>query len=202
MYISLLLINSQNVLWTLIHCPWLRPRARWHVGMRTHTHNAVWSCPPFFPSPRVLLLPLSLRRPCLHPHPSPPPRYQQTRPSAAASRRSSMASKQMEEIQRKLTLLAYPCANAPMQSLLFASIKRYRLLECLFFRYYAWVLDAWAWFDCTLKDSSTFIFLHQFQSFSFHFSSSFLIDSQKFIQVESEICRNIISCQHKVQSSP
>lgn len=46
-----------------------------------------------------------------------------------------MASKQMEEIQRKLSLLAYPRANAPAQSLLFAGVERYRLLEWLFFRY-------------------------------------------------------------------
>ncbi|GJM92437.1 hypothetical protein PR202_ga08911 [Eleusine coracana subsp. coracana] len=45
-----------------------------------------------------------------------------------------MASKQMEEIQRKLSLLAYPRANAPAQSLLFAGVERYRLLEWLFFR--------------------------------------------------------------------
>ena len=41
----------------------------------------------------------------------------------------------MEEIQRKLSLLAYPRANAPAQSLLFAGVERYRLLEWLFFRY-------------------------------------------------------------------
>jgi len=46
-----------------------------------------------------------------------------------------MASNQMEEIQRKLSLLAYPRANAPAQSLLFAGVERYRLLEWLFFRY-------------------------------------------------------------------
>jgi hypothetical protein len=46
-----------------------------------------------------------------------------------------MASKQMEEIQRKLSVLAYPRANAPAQSLLFAGVERYRLLEWLFFRY-------------------------------------------------------------------
>jgi hypothetical protein len=46
-----------------------------------------------------------------------------------------MASKQMEEIQRKLALLAYPRASAPAQSLLFAGVERYRLLEWLFFRY-------------------------------------------------------------------
>ncbi|EAY76633.1 hypothetical protein OsI_04586 [Oryza sativa Indica Group] len=45
-----------------------------------------------------------------------------------------MASKQMEEIQRKLAVLAYPRANAPAQSLLFAGVERYRLLEWLFFR--------------------------------------------------------------------
>lgn len=41
----------------------------------------------------------------------------------------------MEEIQRKLSLLEYPRANAPAQSLLFAGVERYRLLEWLFFRY-------------------------------------------------------------------
>ncbi|KAG8050271.1 hypothetical protein GUJ93_ZPchr0009g684 [Zizania palustris] len=45
-----------------------------------------------------------------------------------------MASKQMEEIQRKLAVVAYPRANAPAQSLLFAGVERYRLLEWLFFR--------------------------------------------------------------------
>ncbi|VAH82310.1 unnamed protein product [Triticum turgidum subsp. durum] len=45
-----------------------------------------------------------------------------------------MASKQMEEIQRKLAVLAYPRASAPAQSLLFAGVERYRLLEWLFFR--------------------------------------------------------------------
>ena len=48
-----------------------------------------------------------------------------------------MASKQMEEIQRKLAVLAYPRANAPAQALLFAGVERYRLLEWLFFRYAA-----------------------------------------------------------------
>nr|XP_019704235.1 AUGMIN subunit 7 isoform X2 [Elaeis guineensis] len=45
-----------------------------------------------------------------------------------------MASKQMEEIQRKLAVLNYPRANAPAQSLLFAGVERYALLEWLFFR--------------------------------------------------------------------
>ncbi|KAL5990437.1 AUGMIN subunit 7 [Asimina triloba] len=45
-----------------------------------------------------------------------------------------MAAKQMEEIQRKLNLLNYPRANAPAQSLLFAGMERYALLEWLFFR--------------------------------------------------------------------
>ncbi|GKB54998.1 augmin subunit 7 [Tanacetum coccineum] len=45
-----------------------------------------------------------------------------------------MASKQMEEIQRKLTLLSYPRSNAPSQSLLFAGMERYSLLEWLFFK--------------------------------------------------------------------
>lgn len=40
----------------------------------------------------------------------------------------------MEEIQRKLSLLNYPRANAPAQSLLFAGMERYALLEWLFFR--------------------------------------------------------------------
>ncbi|KAK6912378.1 Plant AUGMIN subunit 7 [Dillenia turbinata] len=45
-----------------------------------------------------------------------------------------MAAKQMEEIQRKLGMLNYPRANAPAQSLLFAGMERYALLEWLFFR--------------------------------------------------------------------
>ncbi|XP_037492513.1 AUGMIN subunit 7 [Jatropha curcas] len=45
-----------------------------------------------------------------------------------------MAAKQMEEIQRKLTVLNYPRANAPAQSLLFAGMERYALLEWLFFK--------------------------------------------------------------------
>lgn len=46
----------------------------------------------------------------------------------------AMAAKQMEEIQRKLAMLNYPRANAPAQSLLFAGMERYTLLEWLFFR--------------------------------------------------------------------
>ncbi|KAJ4825551.1 AUGMIN subunit 7 [Turnera subulata] len=45
-----------------------------------------------------------------------------------------MASKAMEEIQRKLGILNYPRANAPAQSLLFAGMERYALLEFLFFK--------------------------------------------------------------------
>lgn len=45
-----------------------------------------------------------------------------------------MAAKQMEEIQKKLRLLSYPRANAPAQSLLFAGMERYALLEWLFFK--------------------------------------------------------------------
>ncbi|KAK3230685.1 hypothetical protein Dsin_002566 [Dipteronia sinensis] len=45
-----------------------------------------------------------------------------------------MAAKQMEEIQRKLATLNYPRANAPAQSLLFAGMERYSLLEWLFFK--------------------------------------------------------------------
>jgi len=40
----------------------------------------------------------------------------------------------MEEIQQKLTVLNYPRANVPAQSLLFAGMERYALLEWLFFR--------------------------------------------------------------------
>lgn len=40
----------------------------------------------------------------------------------------------MEEIQKKLGMLNYPRANAPAQSLLFASMERYALLEWLFFK--------------------------------------------------------------------
>ena len=61
------------------------------------------------------------------------------RPAAVAERSraetAAMASKQIEEIQRKLSLLEYPRSNAPAQSLLFAGVERYRLLEWLFFRY-------------------------------------------------------------------
>ena len=46
-----------------------------------------------------------------------------------------MASRQMEEIRKKLADLNYPSANAPAQSLLFAGMERYALLEWLFFRY-------------------------------------------------------------------
>ncbi|CAK7342874.1 unnamed protein product [Dovyalis caffra] len=45
-----------------------------------------------------------------------------------------MAAKQMEEIQRKLGILNYPRAKAPAQSLLFAGMERYALLEWLFFK--------------------------------------------------------------------
>ncbi|XP_068330166.1 AUGMIN subunit 7 [Pyrus communis] len=45
-----------------------------------------------------------------------------------------MAARQMEEIQRKLALLNYPRASAAAQSLLFAGMERYALLEWLFFR--------------------------------------------------------------------
>ncbi|KAJ4721409.1 AUGMIN subunit 7 [Melia azedarach] len=45
-----------------------------------------------------------------------------------------MAAKQMEEIQRKLAMINYPRANAPAQSLLFAGMERYSLLEWLFFK--------------------------------------------------------------------
>lgn len=45
-----------------------------------------------------------------------------------------MAAKQMEEIQKKLGMLNYPRANAPAQSILFAGMERYALLEWLFFK--------------------------------------------------------------------
>ncbi|KAL0887697.1 hypothetical protein Bca101_011680 [Brassica carinata] len=45
-----------------------------------------------------------------------------------------MAAKQMEEIQKKLGMLSYPRADAPAQSLLFAGMERYALLEWLFFK--------------------------------------------------------------------
>lgn len=48
--------------------------------------------------------------------------------------KSKMAAKQMEEIQKKLAMLNYPRANAPAQSLLFAGMERYSLLEWLFFK--------------------------------------------------------------------
>lgn len=40
----------------------------------------------------------------------------------------------MEEIQQKLVALSYPRANVPAQSLLYAGLERYALLEWLFFR--------------------------------------------------------------------
>ncbi|KAL4190426.1 hypothetical protein AMTRI_Chr07g75560 [Amborella trichopoda] len=43
-------------------------------------------------------------------------------------------AKPMEEIQQKLAALNYPRANVPAQSLLFAGMERYGLLEWLFFR--------------------------------------------------------------------
>lgn len=46
-----------------------------------------------------------------------------------------MAAKQMEEVQKKLAMLNYPRANAPAQSLLFAGMERYALLEWLFFKF-------------------------------------------------------------------
>ncbi|BBN67375.1 hypothetical protein Prudu_59S000300 [Prunus dulcis] len=49
-------------------------------------------------------------------------------------KRLEMAARQMEEIQRKLAMLNYSRANAPAQSLLFAGMERYALLEWLFFR--------------------------------------------------------------------
>ncbi|KAH6767629.1 nuclear matrix protein [Perilla frutescens var. hirtella] len=45
-----------------------------------------------------------------------------------------MAAKQMEEVQKKLAMLNYSRANAPAQSLLFAGMERYALLEWLFFK--------------------------------------------------------------------
>ncbi|MQM13426.1 hypothetical protein Taro_046350 [Colocasia esculenta] len=46
-----------------------------------------------------------------------------------------MASRQMEEIQRKLSTLGYVRgATAPAQSLLFAGVERYALFDWLFFR--------------------------------------------------------------------
>lgn len=47
-----------------------------------------------------------------------------------------MAAKQMEEIQKKVRKISYPRANAPAQSqsLLFAGMERYALLEWLFFK--------------------------------------------------------------------
>ncbi|XP_047333610.1 AUGMIN subunit 7-like [Impatiens glandulifera] len=45
-----------------------------------------------------------------------------------------MAAKQMEEVQKKLAMLNYPRANSPSQSLLFAGMERYSLLEWLFFK--------------------------------------------------------------------
>jgi hypothetical protein len=41
---------------------------------------------------------------------------------------------QMEEVHQKLELLQYPRASAPSQSLLYAGLERYELLQWLFFR--------------------------------------------------------------------
>ncbi|KAL5823186.1 hypothetical protein ACOSQ4_021086 [Xanthoceras sorbifolium] len=62
-----------------------------------------------------------------------PPRFL---PSPVPNPRRPLAAsaKQMEEIQRKLATLNYPRANAPAQSLLFAGMERYSLLEWLFFK--------------------------------------------------------------------
>ncbi|KAJ8763154.1 hypothetical protein K2173_025539 [Erythroxylum novogranatense] len=57
-----------------------------------------------------------------------------TVPVAILGEGNEMGSKQMEEVQRKLGMLKYPRANAPAQSLLFAGMERYALLEWLFFK--------------------------------------------------------------------
>ncbi|GMY23632.1 AUGMIN subunit 7 [Fagus crenata] len=62
-----------------------------------------------------------------------PPELQIQRESVGKKERE-MTARQMEDIQRKLAMLNYPRANAPAQSLLFAGMERYALLEWLFFR--------------------------------------------------------------------
>ncbi|RWW26770.1 hypothetical protein GW17_00008828 [Ensete ventricosum] len=70
-----------------------------------------------------------------------------------------MASRQMEEIQRKLELLNYPRSNAPAQSLLFAGVERYALLEWLFFRYPSYLLLLAFVFGSTTPFLKCFLFL-------------------------------------------
>lgn len=41
----------------------------------------------------------------------------------------------MEEVHQKLAQLQYPRSSAPSQSLLYAGLERYALLEWLFFRF-------------------------------------------------------------------
>lgn len=42
----------------------------------------------------------------------------------------------MEEVHQKLAQLQYPRSSAPSQSLLYAGLERYALLEWLFFRFH------------------------------------------------------------------
>ncbi len=49
---------------------------------------------------------------------------------------------QMEEVHQKLELLQYPRASAPSQSLLYAGLERYELLQWLFFRWVIYLLDS------------------------------------------------------------
>jgi len=49
---------------------------------------------------------------------------------------------QMEEVHQKLELLQYPRASAPSQSLLYAGLERYELLQWLFFRWVVYILDS------------------------------------------------------------
>lgn len=65
-----------------------------------------------------------------------------------------MASKQMEKIQRKLASLNYPRADAPAQSLLFAGIERYTLLEWLFFRSLSVFLSSFCYGNVSLPMKS------------------------------------------------
>lgn len=75
--------------------------------------------------------PLSL--PTNFPHPAPD--FRRSIWARVGIGSHGMAAKQMEEVQKKLAMLNYSRANAPAQSLLFAGMERYALLEWLFFKY-------------------------------------------------------------------
>lgn len=58
----------------------------------------------------------------------------------------------MEEIQKKLTMLNYPRSNAPAQSLLFAGMERYSLLEWLFFKSLSLSLHTYTYIAISVYD--------------------------------------------------